>query len=410
MKNIFLLDPWQDLEDDGGKGGYKRLTAFKRTNSHLKVLLAIGGWNEGSRNYSELAGDPRRRGRFVKQASEFVRKFDFDGLDLDWEYPTQRNGSQQDKESFVLLVKELSVEFKKHNLYLSSAFGASKKIIDSAYNVKALAPYLDSFHIMCYDYFGSWDKKVGLNAPLETDDDLNVKFSIDYFLKLGAPAEKIMMGLPFYGRTFLANTNGDLGDETDDLGFSGPYTRENGFMGYNEICQALSTSSEWRSDWHAESSEAIARVKYANETQTRVVSYDSSRSIANKVHYAIRKGLGGLMVWSIDTDDFRGECDEKINFDTFSDFRAQPKVKLNIPKRMERNYPLLRTLNDAIVVTLDELRQEENLMKENEVNVNENNKDNMVGNKNNSLSKTATPVAFSSTVLCLFAVLSKLLL
>jgi chitinase len=80
-----MLDPWQDLEDGGGRGGYKRLTSFKNTHKHLKVLLAIGGWNEGSKNYSDLAADPVRRGRFVVQASEFIRKYNFDGLDLDWE-------------------------------------------------------------------------------------------------------------------------------------------------------------------------------------------------------------------------------------------------------------------------------------------------------------------------------------
>jgi GH18 family chitinase len=89
LNNFFLLliisDEWQDLEDNYGKGGFKRLTAYKNTHKHLKVLLAIGGWNEGSRNYSDLAGDPHRRGRFVKQASEYVRQHNFDGLDLDWE-------------------------------------------------------------------------------------------------------------------------------------------------------------------------------------------------------------------------------------------------------------------------------------------------------------------------------------
>jgi chitinase len=87
LKNFFckFSDAWQDLEDNYGKGGYKRLTAYKNTHKHLKVLLAIGGWNEGSRNYSDLAGDPHRRRRFVKQASEFVRQHNFDGLDLDWE-------------------------------------------------------------------------------------------------------------------------------------------------------------------------------------------------------------------------------------------------------------------------------------------------------------------------------------
>ena len=138
-------------------------------NFFIKNLqIGIGGWNEGSRNYSDLAGDPNRRARFVRQTSEFVRLHNFDGLDLDWEYvlvlfelklslssphlflryPTQREGLPQDKETFVLLVKELSQEFRKHNLYLSSAFGASKKIIDSAYNIKAIVPYLDSMHIV----------------------------------------------------------------------------------------------------------------------------------------------------------------------------------------------------------------------------------------------------------------------
>jgi chitinase len=83
LTKTFLLvssaDPWQDLEDGGGKAGYKRLTDYKKTHRHLKVLLAIGGWNEGSQNYSELAGHPERRQRFVKQSSEFIRRYNFDG-------------------------------------------------------------------------------------------------------------------------------------------------------------------------------------------------------------------------------------------------------------------------------------------------------------------------------------------
>lgn len=156
---------------------------------------------------------------------------------MDWEYPTQRGGQIQDKETFVLLVKELSQAFKKHNLHLSSAFGAAKKTIDSAYSVSRLAPYLDTMHIMCYDYFGAWDKKIGLNAPIENDDELNVKYSIEYFLKLGAPAHKLVMGLPFYGRTFITQGEGNLGEESDEKGFQGPFTREDGFMGYNEVCK-----------------------------------------------------------------------------------------------------------------------------------------------------------------------------
>lgn len=155
---------------------------------------------------------------------------------------------------------------------------------------------------MCYDYFGAWDKKIGFNAPLENEENaeteeirnLNVKFSIDYFIKLGASKEKLILGLPFYGRTFITRNNGNHGDESDETGFAGPYTREDGFNGYNEICEALG-SAEWKSEWNVRSSEALARAVYANET--RVVTYDSPRSIANKVRYAMREGLGGVMVW-----------------------------------------------------------------------------------------------------------------
>lgn len=88
--SVRSLDPWQDLKDDYGKGGYARITELKKTHPHLKVSLAIGGWNEGSRNYSSLVADRERRERFVKSATDFVRQHNFDGLDLDWEYPTQR--------------------------------------------------------------------------------------------------------------------------------------------------------------------------------------------------------------------------------------------------------------------------------------------------------------------------------
>lgn len=157
---------------------------------------------------------------------------------------------------------------------------------------------------MTYDFFGTWDKKIGFNAPLESEENadteeirnLNVKFSIDYFIKLGAPKEKLMLGLPFYGRTFITTKNGNHGDESDETGFAGPYTRENGFNGYNEICQALN-SAEWKTseEWNVRASEALAKANYGNET--RVVTYDSPRSIANKVRYAMREGLGGVMVW-----------------------------------------------------------------------------------------------------------------
>lgn len=260
----------------------------------------------------------------------------------------------------MLLAKELKESFQPHNLLLTSAFGASKKVIDEAYDVPALSKYLDFMHIMCYDYGGAWDRHITANAPLKGQGNLNVEYTIDYLIKLGAAPTKIVMGLPFYGRTFVTKLNGDFGDESNEMGFQGPYTKENGFMGYNEICSLLAEkSSGWKKTFNSEFSEVIATHRDEKTNETRVAVFDSSRSIANKMKFAMSRNLAGAMVWSIDTDDFRGDCD--LDDDTFADFKPLPGVTLNITKRYHANFPLLRTINEATVVALDEIAQEAQL-------------------------------------------------
>ena len=86
---------------------------------------------------------------------------------------------------------------------------------------------------------------------------------------------------------------------------SGPYTREAGFLGYNEICEELSKEdSEWEVKW-----ENCHKAPYMINKQ-KWVSYDDEKSVGLKADLAWDKGLAGVMVWSIETDDFNGECSE----------------------------------------------------------------------------------------------------
>lgn len=78
--------------------------------------------------------------------------------------------------------------------------------------------------------------------------------------------------------------------------------------------------------------------------------------------YAIRQDLAGVMVWSVDTDDFLGDCTAEQ--DTFADFGDSAGIRLQIPKREYNNYPLLRTMNTALIVAEDELRQENEIRKQ----------------------------------------------
>ena len=101
---IKTLDAWLDLEDNYGLAVFKKATDLRIKYPHLKVMIAIGGWNEGSTKYSQIAKDDGNRGKFVNSTVEFLKKHKFDGLDLDWEYPTKCVGSPKDKKSFIYVV------------------------------------------------------------------------------------------------------------------------------------------------------------------------------------------------------------------------------------------------------------------------------------------------------------------
>ena len=69
------------------KGSYKSAIGLKKKNPKLKVMLAIGGWNEGGKKYTAMAKTEQSRKSFINSVVAFLSKHGFDGFDLDWEYP-----------------------------------------------------------------------------------------------------------------------------------------------------------------------------------------------------------------------------------------------------------------------------------------------------------------------------------
>lgn len=87
-------------------GGYAKFTGLKTYNKNLKTLLAIGGWNEGSTRFSPLVASEERRKELVKNSVKFLRQNHFDGLDLDWEYPSFREGGKpRDRANYAQFVQ-----------------------------------------------------------------------------------------------------------------------------------------------------------------------------------------------------------------------------------------------------------------------------------------------------------------
>ena len=137
-----------------------------------------------------------------------------------------------------------SQEFKRPRLLLTAAVPVGPDNINGGYDVPAVASDLDFINVMAYDFHGKWENTVGHNAPLNapsSDSEWRKQLSVDYasnlWVKLGAPREKLIIGMPTYGRTFQLSNQARfrVNDPASGGGVAGVYTRESGFVAYYEV-------------------------------------------------------------------------------------------------------------------------------------------------------------------------------
>ncbi|MGK0185907.1 MAG: GH18 family chitinase [Verrucomicrobiales bacterium] len=150
---------------------------------NVKVGIAIGGWNGGNdRAFEELAASQETRRTFVSETMKLVKAYDLDGVDMDWEYPDAGTSS----ENFLSLMRELSVELRREKKYLSTAVVSLGRTGEGI--KEEVFPLIDMLNIMAYD-----GKDHGLYSQAEA--------SIKYWSERGCPKDKLILGLPFYGRS-----------------------------------------------------------------------------------------------------------------------------------------------------------------------------------------------------------------
>lgn len=168
----------------------------------------------------------------------------------------------------------------------------------------------------------------------------NVQNNIEELIDSGVPPSKIIAGILLDGPTFKATSDGE--------------SKFDGLIKYNEMCKENKSDINGKTNWKQYDGGFDSSVLSKSDDQYNVV-IENTRSIANKVRFTIKKGLAGIAAFNIQYDDFEGYC--FIPRDTFDDFKTE-SVTLTFPKRTDPTFPLLRTINEAIDVALDELNLE----------------------------------------------------
>jgi len=313
---------WNDLSEEWMKGMYERTMEMKKKNGALKISISVGGWNHASKGFSDVVASEANMKKFIDHSITWMRKYGFDGLDMDWEYPGvggDRGSKPEHKHAFTVLIQKLRAAFEaeaaasgKERLLLTAAVGCGKSTIDAAYEVAALAKEMDFIDLMTYDLHGAWEKHTGAHIALfpregETGNDrtLNVDWAVNYFMEKGLPANKLVMGLGTYGRgfTLVDKSKTGMGAPAKGACAAGQYTREKGFISYYEICKHL--KSGWTAKYHPEHKCMYA---YGGD---QWIAYDDTKTIGIKAQYIKDKGLAGGMIWALDLDDFKGSfCGE----------------------------------------------------------------------------------------------------
>jgi chitinase len=274
---------------------YQRVVALKEQYPHLKVMLALGGWG-GCETCSEVFNRQQNRRAFAESTLAVLQQYGGDGLDLDWEYPSIEGPpghpfGPEDKDNFTALVREL-----RHTLgesyILSFAAGGFTEFLEGSVDWQAIMPMLNNVNLMSYDLVNGFSTVTGHHTPLFSTpvQKESTDHAVQYLLRQGVPAEKIVIGAAFYSRVWEG-----VDAERDGLYQQGTHVPG---LPFSEIPQQYAQEQGFRYLW-----DDTAQAPYAyHPEKQRFATFDDERSVARKTRYAKHHDLGGIMFWQLPGD------------------------------------------------------------------------------------------------------------
>jgi GH18 family chitinase len=280
---------------------FRRLNELKKQNPALKIVISIGGWT-WSGKFSDAVLTDTSRAAFAASAADIVRKYDLDGVDIDWEYPG-RPGLEgniyrpEDKQNFTLMFRDLrhaldSIKQQTHKDYLlTTAVGGFASFLDNTEMGKA-QQYLNYVNLMTYDFS---DTVATHHTNLYNSNLYKTQKyadnAVNAFIAAGVPANKLVMGLAFYGRVYnlSSDTKRGIGEKI--------LNRDRG-KGYSTIKDSLVNRNGYVR-YH----DRKAKASYLyNASKRQFITYDDEWSVKKKCKYVLSKKMGGVMFWEYSSD------------------------------------------------------------------------------------------------------------
>ncbi len=312
--NISSTDAWSDDnllngQPNWAQGGYYPNTSIVSLahNAGVKIIPSIGGWTL-SDNFPTIAASATLRTAFANSCVALINQYNFDGIDIDWEYPgyTPNSGTAADKQNYTLFLQAIRTALntlgvqKNKTYYLTACFGASQA---NMANVEwaNVVPLLNYVNLMSYDFFGAWDPITNHNAPLfppaQGDPTFNINSAVNSLLTTyNVPASKICAGLAFYGRSHITQgtptLHGAGTGQPDKVTFG---VDDGSPQFYNVLLQQNLFNK------YTDNLTSSPYLLGKNGLKT-FVSYDDTTSITAKATYIKNKNLAGCIIWEITGD------------------------------------------------------------------------------------------------------------
>ncbi|MFJ8615451.1 Chitinase 63 precursor [Streptomyces sp. ADI97-07] len=329
------VDGIADTDTQPLAGNFNQLRELKAAHPGLKVMISLGGWS-WSTHFSDAARTAASRKALVSSCIDLYIKGNlpqdgarggagaaaglFDGIDLDWEWPGSAGDTDtvhrpEDRRNFTALVHEFRTQLDAHakkqqtkaqqgkgkakHYELSAFVPTAPEKIDAGFDVPRIMKDFDFVNLQGYDFHVSGEKTTAQQSALFAKGDFSVDQTVRDWIRRGAPARKLVVGMPFYGQGWTGVTGGG-----DGLGqpatAPAPATYAAGYEDYKAL-KKLADSGQYTVHRDARNGHAWLF------DGTTLWTYDDPQVLRTKTSYIRDRGLGGAMFWSLDGDTDDGE-------------------------------------------------------------------------------------------------------